>query len=111
MKLSLSARVGERFSNKREASLSLEQLADIAVHSSYSAICMRASQIGIHTPGAEIAAKGQLLRDKGLAVSMVTGDFAVPENTDAGPAALRNIAPTRDIGEALAGSKLGNYWK
>ena len=43
MKLSLSTRVGEKFSNKREASLSLDQLADIAVQSGYSAICMRAS--------------------------------------------------------------------
>lgn len=101
MKLSLSTRVGEKFSNKREASLSLEHLADIAVLSGYSAICMRASQIGIHTPATEVAAKARLLREKGLAVSMVTGDFAVPENTDQGPAALRNITPTLDLAAAL----------
>lgn len=101
MKLSLSTRVGERFSNKREASLSLDQLADIAVHSGYSAICMRASQMGLLTPTAEVVAHARLLREKGLAVSMVTADFAVPENTDEGPAALRNIAPTLDLATAL----------
>lgn len=101
MKLSLSTRIGEKFSNKREASLSLDELAGIAVRSGYSAICMRASQIGIHTPAADIAAKARLLRDSGLAVSMVTGDFAVPENTDEGPAALRDITPTLDLAAAL----------
>ena len=101
MKLSLSTRIGEKFSNKREASLSLDELAGIAVRRGYSAICMRASQIGIHTPAADIAAKARLLRDSGLAVSMVTGDFAVPENTDEGPAALRDITPTLDLAAAL----------
>lgn len=101
MKLSLSARVGEKFSNKREAALSLDELVALAKGSAYHAVCMRASQIGIHTPAAEVAAKARLLRDKGLAVSMVTGDFAIPENTDDGPAALRNITPFLDLAETL----------
>jgi sugar phosphate isomerase/epimerase len=32
---------------------------------------------------------------------MVTGDFAIPENTDEGPHALRNIEPYLDLAEAL----------
>ena len=58
MKLSLSARVGEKYFAKREAAISLPELADIAVASGYHALCMRASQIGIHTPRDEVAAQG-----------------------------------------------------
>ncbi len=105
MKLSLSARVGEKYFAKREAAISLPELADIAVASGYHALCMRASQIGIHTPRDEVAGKARLLRERGLAVSMVTGDFPIPENTDEGPQALRNIGPYLDLAEAL-GSKL-----
>ncbi len=101
MKLSLSARVGERYLAKREAALTLVELADLAVACGYHALCMRASQIGIHTPGAEVAEKARLLRARGLAVSMVTGDFAIPENTDDGPQALRNIGPFLDLAQAL----------
>ena len=101
MKLSLSARVGEKYFAKREAAVSLAELADIAVASGYHALCMRASQLGIHTPRDEIAAKARMLRERGLAVSMVTGDFAIPENTDEGPLALRNIAPYLDLAVAL----------
>ena len=105
MKLSLSVRVGEKYFAKREAAISLTELADIAVASGYHALCMRASQIGIHTPRDEVAAKARRLRESGLAVSMVTGDFPIPENTDEGPQALRNIAPYLDLAEAL-GSRL-----
>ena len=104
MKLSLSVRVGEKYFSKREAAISLPELADIAVASGYHALCMRASQIGIHTPRDEIAGKARLLRERSLAVSMVTGDFPIPENTDEGPQALRNIAPYLDLAEALGSS-------
>jgi sugar phosphate isomerase/epimerase len=101
MKLSLSVRVGEKFTNKREAVLSLEELADIAVSNGYHALCMRASQIGTHTPADVVAENARLIRAKGLAVSMVTGDFPIPENSDEGPAALRNITPYLDLASAL----------
>jgi sugar phosphate isomerase/epimerase len=101
MKLSLSARVGEKYLAKREAALTLSELAGLAVACGYHALCMRASQIGIHTPPAEIAEKARLLHEHGLAVSMVTGDFAIPENTDDGPRALRNITPYLDLAQAL----------
>jgi sugar phosphate isomerase/epimerase len=101
VKLSLSARVGEKYFAKREAALSLDELADIAVAHGYHALCMRASQIGIHTPRDEVSAKARVLREHGLAVSMVTGDFPIPENTDEGPLALRNIVPYLDLAEML----------
>ena len=101
MKLSLSVRVGEKYFAKREAAVSLQELADIAVASGYHALCMRASQLGIHTPREEVAAQARMLRERGLAVSMVTGDFPIPENTDEGPQALRNIGPYLDLAQAL----------
>ena len=55
MKLSLSVRVGEKYTDKRQAAISLNELADIAVASSYHGLCMRASQVGIHTPREEVA--------------------------------------------------------
>jgi sugar phosphate isomerase/epimerase len=101
MKLSLSVRVGEKYTDKREAAISLDQLADIAVAGGYHAICMRASQIGIHSGREDIVSKARLLSERGLHVSMVTGDFAIPENTDEGPHALRNIEPYLDLAEVL----------
>ena len=101
MKLSLSARIAEKFSNKRAASLPFDALADIAQDNGYHAICMRASQLGIQTPTTEVAARARLIKARGLAVSMVTGDFAIPENSDEGPAALRNITPHLDLAAAL----------
>ncbi len=101
MKLSLSVRIGEKYFVKREAAVPLAALADIAVANGYHALCMRASQIGIHTPRAEVAEAARMLRRRGLAVSMVTGDFPIPENTDDGPLALRNIGPYLDLAQAL----------
>ena len=101
MKLSLSVRVGEKYTNKREAAISLAELADIAVATGYHAICMRPSQIGIHSRREEVVLKARLLRQRGLRVSMVTGDFTIPENTDEGPHVLRNIEPYLDLAEAL----------
>jgi sugar phosphate isomerase/epimerase len=101
VKLSLSARIAEKYSAKREASISLAELVDIAVENGYHALCMRASLIGIHTPRTEVLEAARMLRDRGLNVSMVTGDFPIPENSDEGPLALRNIAPYLDLAEAL----------
>jgi sugar phosphate isomerase/epimerase len=101
MKLSLSVRVGEKYTNKREAAISLAKLADITGAAGYHAICVRPSQIGIHSRREEVLLKARLLRQRGLRVSMVTGDFAIPENTDEGPHALRNIEPYLDLAEAL----------
>ena len=57
MKLSLSVRVGEKYTNKREAAISLDELVNIAVATGYHAICMRPSQIGIHSRPEEVVLK------------------------------------------------------
>ena len=47
IKLSLSVRVAEKFLAKREASMALRELSELAVAEGYDALCMRASQLGI----------------------------------------------------------------
>ena len=101
MKLSLSARVAESFSNKEEASLNLAQLIDLARNHGYRALCMRASQAGVHSPPEQVAHMSRRIREAGLHVSMVTGDFAVPRNDELGPPGLRNIAPYLDLAETF----------
>ena len=106
MKLSLSVRVAESFWNKRETTMSLDELATVAAEHGYHALCMRASQIGVHSSADETAAGVSLLREHGLAVSMVTGDFPIPQNTDDGPDALRNITPYLDLAETFGADLL-----
>ena len=101
MKLSLSTRVAESFSDKRQAAMTLADLAKIADGEGYQAICMRASQVGVDSSREEVAAARELLAARGLGVSMVTGDFPIPENSDEGPGSLRNITPYLDLADGL----------
>ena len=101
MDLSLSVRVAEKFDNKEESSLTIEQLIDLARTNGYAALCMRASQAGTHTPPEVVREMSAKIQGGGLAVSMVTGDFAVPRNDDHGPDGLRNITPYLDLAEAF----------
>lgn len=105
MQLALSVRVAESFANKRVADIALPELAQIAKAAGYVALCMRASQVGVHSTPEQIAQARQTMDAAGLAVSMVTGDFAVPENGAAGPGCLRNMTPYLDLTQAL-GSNL-----
>lgn len=104
MKLSLSVRVAESFSDKRNSELTLDELIALAKEFGYEALCMRASQLGTHTPPEQVAEARQKIDAAGLTVSMVTGDFAVPSNNEEGPMLLRNITPYLDLAEALGSS-------
>ncbi len=101
MKLSLSVRVAESFSNKREVRISLEELAEIASTAGYDALCLRASMLGVQDSAERVARVGETLRQHHLNVSMITGDFAVPENGEAGPGCLRNITPYLDLAASM----------
>ena len=102
MKLSLSVRVAEKFLAKREANMTLQQLASLAAQHGYDALCMRASQVGVHSPRETVGAARALLAEHDLPVSMLTGDFPIPENSDdEGPQALRHITPYLDLAEQL----------
>jgi sugar phosphate isomerase/epimerase len=101
MKLSLSIRVAESFSNKRHLDILLPDLAKIAKDAGYHAVCMRASGVGVHSPKEQVISTRKLLDELSLEVSMVTGDFVVPENTVEGPQCLRNITPYLDLTEMM----------
>lgn len=101
MKLSMSVRVAESFSNKKESSMTIDELIDTAKSNGYSALCMRASTAGTHSPKETVSEYAAKIRSAGLAVSMVTGDFAIPMNNDQGPLCLRNITPYLDLAEAF----------
>ena len=101
MKLSLSVRVAESFNNKRIVDIELPDFARIAKNAGYHALCMRASMIGVHSPKDKVAWIRDAMDNLGLEVSMVTGDFAVPENDEKGPQCLRNITPYLDLAEML----------
>lgn len=102
MKLSLSVRIAESPRKKDETTMSLEELTATAQELKYEALCMRASQLGIHSARDVIDAGVEKIKAAGLRVSMVTGDFAVPRNDDHGPEGLRNITPFLDLAEALS---------
>ena len=102
MKLSLSVRVAEKFSDKRQASLDLDGLARLAADNGYAALCLRASQVGVHSPAAVATQAADTLKKHKLVASMLTGDFAIPENSDVeGPQALRRITPYLDLAQTL----------
>ena len=97
MKLSLSVRVAEAFGSKEHSSMTIEQLIGLARQNGYQALCMRASQAGIHSTPEHIRQTRLQIKQAGLDVSMVTGDFAVPRNDEHGPDGLRNITPYLDL--------------
>jgi sugar phosphate isomerase/epimerase len=101
MKLVLSARIAEGFLSKEETILELPKLAEIARQADYEALCMRASQLGVHTPAGQIREARRILDDHELGVSMVSGDFNIVYNNDQGPACLRNIGPYIELAESL----------
>jgi sugar phosphate isomerase/epimerase len=101
MKLSLSVRIAEAFDSKERTTIPFPELAQLAADVGYQAVCMRASVAGVHTPREEIAAMRRTLDALGLAVSMVTADFAIPLNNERGPDALRNVTPHLDVAEAF----------
>lgn len=104
MKLSVSVRIAEGFLSKEIPILPLGEVVSIAKAASYDAICMRASQIGVQSTPDEVASAADLVRQAGLSVSMVTGDFDTVYNNDSGPNALRNIEPYLQLAQQLGAS-------
>ncbi|MCC6587632.1 MAG: sugar phosphate isomerase/epimerase [Bryobacterales bacterium] len=99
MKMSLSVRVAEAFDNKEKSTKTIDELIALAKSNGYEALCMRASQAGTHTPPERIEEIASKIKAAGLAVSMITGDFAVPSNNDKGPECLRRITPYLDLAD------------
>ena len=101
MKLSLSTRVAEAPRQKEKAVMGLDQLVGIARDSGYSALCMRASQVGVQTPRDVRKAAAASVRAAGLAVSMITGNIDIPANNERAGMALRAITPFLDVADDL----------
>ncbi len=100
MKLSLSVRIAEA-PCKTKLFLPLEDIVKIAADTGYHAICMRASAAGVQSTREEQIAAGDVIREAGLRVSMVTADFDVPLNNPSGPGSLRDIDASLDVAETL----------
>lgn len=100
MKLSLSVRIAEA-ACKTKLNVGLEKIIQLAVANGYEAICMRASAGGVQTPIDDLVRMRQQVEEAGLVVSMVTADFDVPLNNEAGPNSLRDIGPSLDVATAL----------
>jgi len=101
IQLSVSCRIAEGFLSKEEASMSFASLADLAVAAGYDAICMRASQIGVQSSQDAVRDARRVLDERGLNVSMISGDFNIVYNNDHGPDCLKNITPYLDLAESL----------
>ena len=103
-KKSLSCRIAEGFLSKEEASMSFPEFAELAKAAGFDAVCMRASQMGVHSPGSVVEEARRTLDALDLQVSMVTGDFDIVYNNERGPNCLRNIEPYLNLAEALGSS-------
>lgn len=79
----------------------LEKICAIACESGYEALCLRASQVGVHSSRDRIETAQRIVNDYGLRVTMVTGDFPIVYNNDEGPLCLRNIGPHLDLAVAF----------
>ncbi len=101
MKLSLSTRVAEAPRRKDVALMPLSEIADLAVKAGYSALSMRASQLGVGASADDLAAGQTVFDQRGLAVSMVTGDIDLAANNNRAQMALQNITPYLDLASAL----------
>ena len=92
--------------SKEKASMPLTELASLAKRCGYEALCMRASQVGVHSAPEEVERAVECLADSGLAVSMITGDFDTVYNNENGPNALRNITPYLRLAKRLGAPRI-----
>lgn len=101
MRLSLSTRIGESFSDKTRLSLPFLELLALACTAGYDGICLRATVASVDSPADQVAQVDALVREASLDVSMVTGDVNLAANNERAAEALRNITPYLDLAEAL----------
>ncbi len=93
MQLAISVRIAEGFLSKEIPIIPLEEVVSIASLSGFSAICMRASQVGIQSSPKQVQSALETIRRTKLNVNMLTGDFDIVYNNEKGPNAVRNIGP------------------
>lgn len=102
MKLSLSTRIAEAPKPRTDLALiELGEFTRIARNAGFNAICMRASQVGIHSSPEQLRAARKTLDDAGLRVATLIGDSDVPANNERAGMALRQISKHLDVAQAL----------
>lgn len=101
MLLSLSVRIAEEFLSKEQSRLTLEELIALARNTGYDGLCMRGSQVGVHSRPEQRQEVAAAVGASGLRVTMVTGDFDMVYNNERGPDCLRRIEPYLDLAELL----------
>lgn len=102
MKLSLSTRVAEAPKPRKDVALmSLGEVAVLAKDSGYSALCTRASLIGVQSSPQELQAARELLDAMGLRIWSIAGNNDIPNNNERAGLALREIARHLDVAQAL----------
>lgn len=106
MILSLSCRTCEGFLSKEEATMPFRHFAELAATAGFKGICMRASQIGVQTPKAQVREAQRILEELDLRVTMVTGDFDIVYNNARGPDCLKRIDAYLDLAEQLNSNML-----
>ncbi len=99
--LSLSVRIAEGFLSKEESILNLDELTVLTRQAGYDAICMRASQLGVHSSIVDLTTGIKTIEASRLPVTMVTGNFDIVYNNDCGPDCLQHITPFLDLAERL----------
>jgi sugar phosphate isomerase/epimerase len=98
---SLSTRLAEVPGRKDVALLGLPAFGALARERGYGALSMRASQVAVDSPPAQVTAARQTLDALGLAVSLVTGTVSLAANDAQATAPLRHITPHLDLAQAL----------
>ena len=101
MKLSLSVRIAEGFLSKENPIMDIDALAQLASEAGYDAVCMRGSQVSIHSSDERRNLVQQVLKSRGLECTMVTGDFPIVYNNAQGPDCLRRITPYLNLAEKM----------
>ncbi len=79
----------------------LSRICDLAESAGYSALSMRASQINYEAVPQLLEAARNVINQRDLKVSMVTGDIDLAANNDRAQMALQRITPYLDLAEAL----------
>ncbi len=92
--------------SKENASMPLCELTSLASRCGYEALCMRASQVGVHSDPEQVTGAAACIAESGLEVSMITGDFDTVYNNDNGPSALSNIRPYLELAQQLGARRI-----
>lgn len=101
MRASLSVRIGESARDKTRLAVPVETIFAHAARAGFTGICVRASAINTESSAAQVRAIKRALDNLGLRASMVTGNFALAQNTVEARDVLWHITAHLDLAERL----------